>query len=168
MLGVILALYFFAKRHKQDFMWLLSRTAMPGMLTAAFVRIGNLFNSEILGLPTDKPWAIIFARIDMTPRHPVQLYEAFSYFFILAILVWVYRKSSFGFATKLLTGMFFFLLFTARFLLEYTKTEQADYATNIPLTVGQMLSVPFVLLGLVWIIWAWSSTPKEKRWQATH
>ncbi len=164
MLGVILALYLFAKRYKQDFMWLLSRTAMPGMLTAAFVRIGNLFNSEILGLPTDKPWAIIFSRIDNVPRHPVQLYEAFSYFLILTILIWIYRKATFAFATRLLTGMFFFLLFVARFLLEYTKTEQADYATSIPLTVGQMLSVPFVLLGLVWIIWAFTSTPKEKRW----
>ena len=167
MLGVMISLYFFARKYQQNYLWLLSRTTLPGMVTAAFVRIGNLFNSEILGLPTDKPWAIIFSRVDMVPRHPVQLYEAFSYFAILGILLVVYRRATFAFATQILMGLFFFLLFSARFLLEYTKTEQADYATAIPLTVGQMLSIPFILLGFAWIVWAFYSTDKEKRWLAT-
>jgi len=164
MLGVIVALYLFAKRYGEDFVWLLSRTAIPGMISAAFVRIGNFFNSEILGLPTEKPWAVIFARVDHLPRHPVQLYEASAYLVILGILLWVYRRAAFDFATKILPGMFLALLFGARFLLEYTKTEQADYTTGIALTVGQMLSLPFVLLGLAWILWAYATTPKERRW----
>jgi len=146
-------------------MWILSRATLPGMVTAAFVRIGNFFNSEILGLPTDKPWGIIFSRVDNIPRHPVQLYEAAAYFLILGILLWFYKKASFSFATKMLPGLFLFLLFTARFFLEYTKTEQADYTTAWPFTVGQMLSIPFVLMGLLWMIWAVTSTTRATRWQ---
>ena len=154
MLGVVTALYLFAKRYKESFWWLLARLTMPGALVAAFVRFGNLFNSEILGLPTDKPWAIIFERIDMVPRHPVQLYEAFSYLTLLLILVVIYKKVSSDFATRILPGIFLSIMFTVRFLLEYTKTRQADYTTSLPFTTGQMLSVPFMIIGLIWILWA--------------
>jgi len=167
MLGVILAIYIFAKRYNEDFIWLLSRTTIPGMVTAAFVRIGNFFNSEILGLPSGQPWAVVFSRVDSIPRHPVQLYEALSYFIILGVLVALYRKSSFEFANKILIGTFLFLLFSVRFLLEYTKTEQADYTVIAPLTVGQILSTPFVIIGLAWIIWAFTTTLKGRRWQNT-
>jgi phosphatidylglycerol:prolipoprotein diacylglycerol transferase len=154
LLGAMVALYIFSKLYNESYMWLLSRVAIPGTLTAAFVRFGNLFNSEILGLPTDKPWAIIFERIDMIPRHPVQLYEAFAYLTLLLILVSVYRKVSFGFATKILPGLFLSYMFILRFLLEYTKTRQAHYTTDIDLTTGQLLSLPLILIGLLWILWA--------------
>lgn len=160
MLGVILALYLFARRYNEDVMWILSRATLPGMVTASFVRIGNFFNSEILGLQTDKPWAIVFSRVDSLPRHPVQLYEAAAYLVILGVLLWVYRRATFAFATKILPGLFLLLLFTARFVLEYTKTEQADYTTALPFTVGQMLSVPFVLLGVFWVLWACAGMSK--------
>jgi len=162
LLGVLIALYIFAKKYKEDYMWLLSRVAMPGALTAAFVRFGNLFNSEILGLPTDKPWAIIFSRIDMIPRHPVQLYEAFSYLTLFTLLVFVYKKVSPSFATKILPGIFLTFMFIVRFLLEYTKTRQADYTTSLPFTTGQMLSIPFILIGLGWIILALKTQHKGK------
>ena len=154
LLGVLIALYVFSKKYNESYMWLISRIAMPGALTAAFVRFGNLFNSEILGLPTDKPWAIIFPRVDMLPRHPVQLYEAFAYLFLLFILVTVYKKVQPAFATKILPGIFLTYMFIVRFLLEYTKTRQADYTTSLPFTTGQMLSVPFIIIGITWIIWA--------------
>ena len=154
LLGVLIALYVFSKKYNESYMWLISRIAMPGALTAAFVRFGNLFNSEILGLPTDKPWAIIFPRVDMVPRHPVQLYEAFAYLFLLFILVTVYKKVQPAFATKILPGIFLTYMFIVRFLLEYTKTRQADYTTSLPFTTGQMLSVPFIIIGITWIIWA--------------
>ncbi len=162
LLGVLIALYVFAKKYKEDYMWLLSRVAMPGALTAAFVRFGNLFNSEILGLPTDKPWAIIFERVDMIPRHPVQLYEAFSYLTLFALLIFIYKRVSPSFATKLLPGVFLTFMFIVRFLLEYTKTRQADYTTSLPFTTGQMLSIPFILIGILWIIWAFTSHRKVK------
>lgn len=154
LLGVLIALYFFAKKYKESYFWLIARITIPGALTAAFVRFGNFFNSEILGLPTDKPWAIIFERIDLLPRHPVQLYEAFSYLTLFLILILVYKKVSASFATKILPGIFLALMFTIRFLLEYTKTRQADYTTSLPFTTGQILSIPFIILGIVWILWA--------------
>jgi prolipoprotein diacylglyceryl transferase len=157
LLGVLLALYMFSKRYKESYLWLLSRVAIPGALTAAFVRFGNLFNSEILGLPSDKPWAIIFARVDMIPRHPVQLYEAGAYLILLFILVTIYRKSTAVFATKILPGVFLTYMFIVRFLLEYTKTRQADYTTDLPFTTGQMLSIPFILVGIVWILWVFKT-----------
>jgi len=154
LLGVLIALYVFAKRYNESYVWLISRVAIPGALTAAFVRLGNLFNSEILGLPSELPWAIIFQRVDMIPRHPVQLYEATAYLVLLLILVTVYRKSTAEFASKILPGIFLTYMFILRFLLEYTKTRQADYTTDLPFTTGQLLSVPFIVVGIIWIIWA--------------
>lgn len=154
LLGVLIALYLFSRKYKESYMWIISRVAIPGALTAAFVRIGNLFNSEILGKPSDVSWAIIFERVDLVPRHPVQLYEAFSYLVILVILVTLYRKVTPAFATKILPGVFLVLLFTARFAIEYTKTRQAAYTTDLPFSTGQMLSIPYILIGIVWIIWA--------------
>ena len=167
--GVLIALYLFAKRYHTSYMWLLSRVSIPGALTAAFVRFGNLFNSEILGLPSDKPWALIFIRVDMVPRHPVQLYEAFSYLIIFLLLIAIYRKVTPAFATKILPGVFLVTVFTARFLLEYTKTRQAAYTTDLPFTTGQMLSIPYILLGILWMIWAFKSAAKDKKYdKATH
>ena len=158
---VLLAIYIFSKRYNESYVWLLSRIAIPGALTAGFIRLGNFFNSEILGLPSELSWAIIFQRVDMIPRHPVQLYEAFSYFIILGLLIFIYRKVSPIFATKILPGVFLITLFTARFFIEYTKTEQAEYTINIPFTTGQLLSVPYIILGIIWIIWAMKKSNKD-------
>jgi prolipoprotein diacylglyceryl transferase len=166
--GVLIALYVFAKRYHTPYMWLLARVTIPGALTAAFVRFGNLFNSEILGLPSDAPWAIIFQRVDMVPRHPVQLYEAFSYLIVFLLLVAIYRKVTPAFATKILPGVFLSTLFTIRFFLEYTKTRQAAYSTDLPFTTGQMLSIPYILLGILWIVWAFRSSSKNKPLDAKH
>ncbi len=159
--GVLIALYVFSKRYNESYTWLLSRITIPGALTAAFVRFGNLFNSEILGTPSDLPWAIIFQRVDMIPRHPVQLYEAFAYLALFALLITIYRKVTPAFATKILPGTFLVILFTARFFIEYAKTRQAAYATDLPFSTGQMLSVPFIIVGIIWIIWAFK-TKEEK------
>ena len=158
--GVLIALYVFAKRYNESYTWLLSRIAIPGALTAAFVRFGNLFNSEILGTPSELPWAIIFQHVDMIPRHPVQLYEAFAYLIILALLVTIYRKVTPAFATKILPGVFLVTLFTARFFIEYAKTRQAAYATDLPFSTGQMLSIPYIIVGIIWIVWAVKTSKK--------
>ena len=161
LLGVIIALYIFTKRYNESYLWLLSRIAIPGALSAAFVRFGNFFNSEILGKPSELPWAIIFSRVDMIPRHPVQLYEALSYLIILALLITIYRKVSPLFATKILPGVFLITLFTARFFIEYAKTRQAAYTTDLPFTTGQLLSLPYIIAGIIWIVWALRVTSKE-------
>lgn len=154
MLGVIIAFWIFSKRYKESFFWLISRMTIPGLVIAASVRFGNFFNSEILGKQTDVAWAIIFERVDMLPRHPVQLYEAFSYLAIFAIFILLYKKLHPTLVTRLFPGLFLTLMFTVRFLLEYTKTKQAAYSWEIPLSTGQMLSLPFILIGIGWTIWA--------------
>ena len=96
----------------------------------------------------------------MIPRHPVQLYEAFSYLIIFALLVTIYRKVTPAFATKILPGVFLGTLFTARFFIEYAKTRQAAYATDLPFSTGQMLSIPYIIAGILWIIWAVRTSKK--------
>ena len=154
LLGVLIAFWFFAKKYKLNYLWLLSRMAIVGPIVAAAVRFGNFFNSEILGKPTDLPWGIIFSRIDTIPRHPVQLYEAFGYILLFFLLYGIWKKSSAITATRIIPGIFLAVMFTIRFLLEYTKTKQADYTWSLPITTGQALSLPFILIGIIWIIWA--------------
>jgi prolipoprotein diacylglyceryltransferase len=121
-------------------------------LAGALIRIGNFFNSEILGIPTDLPWGVVFSRIDPSPRHPVQLYEAACYLMIYLISLAIYKKQ----ADKpgFVFGCFISMLFTVRFFLEYFKTEQAMYDTGVMFTTGQLLSVPFVLVGIACIVWS--------------
>jgi prolipoprotein diacylglyceryltransferase len=153
MLGMMAVLYGYARTRHLSYGWLLSRLTIPGMIVAAFVRFGNFFNSEILGLPTDVPWAVVFSRVDTIPRHPVQLYEAFSYLAIFAILLLIYLRTKPSFSARILPGVFALLLFGARFVLEYFKTRQADYTTSLPFTTGQMLSLPLIAVGIIWIAW---------------
>jgi len=163
MLGVILAAYIFSLQHKLSFFWLISRLTLPGTIVAIFVRFGNFFNSEIVGVPSKLPWAVIFQRVDMIARHPVQLYEAMAYTLLFFILLFIYKKMTPNFATKLLPGLFLFILFLSRFFIEYFKTKQAHYTLEIPFSTGQLLSIPFIFLGLLWIIWAYKTTDKGKR-----
>ncbi len=156
-IGVMIALWLFAKKYHEDFLWLLARITIPGLLAASFIRLGNFFNSEILGLPTDKSWAIIFSRIDMQPRHPVQLYEAAAYFVLFFLFLYLYKKLSPLLVTRLFPGLLLFSVFTVRFFLEYVKTRQADYHWDLPLSTGQALSLPFIVIGLLWILWAFKS-----------
>ncbi|MGR8931815.1 MAG: prolipoprotein diacylglyceryl transferase [Gammaproteobacteria bacterium] len=151
-LGIILALYLYHRRFGDSYFWLLDRVSIPTALAGALIRIGNFFNSEILGIPTQEPWGIVFARFDNLPRHPVQLYEALCYFVIYGISLSIYRKhgAKQGFAF----GCFLCMLFSVRFVLEYFKTEQAMYDTGVPLTTGQLLSIPFVLAGVGCIVWS--------------
>jgi len=162
LIGVIFALYLFSKKYHTSFLWLMSRLTIPAALAASFIRLGNFFNSEILGKASDIPWAIIFERIDMLPRHPVQLYESSAYLLLFFVLIFLYKKISPSFATKLLPGLFFFYTFTVRFLLEYTKTPQEEYSTNLLFNTGQLLSIPLILIGAIWIIWSIVTTKNPK------
>ena len=160
-MGVLLATWLFAKKHKESFTWLLSRLAIPAALSGAAIRVGNFMNSEIVGHPTDLPWAIIFQRLDNIPRHPSQLYEAIAYLAIFVFLLVVYKNVKPTFATKVLPALWFITIFTARFFLEFVKTKQAAYNVDQMFTTGQLLSLPFIVLGLVWLIWAFMSEKKE-------
>lgn len=145
--GILIALYIYTRRSKEDYLWLLSRIGIAVAMGGVFIRLGNFFNSEILGLPTDLPWAVVFSQIDMLPRHPTQLYESVAYLLIFALLLYKYCQG-YRVPSKLF-GLFLVLTFSARVLLEFTKTEQAAFELGIGLSMGQLLSIPFIIAGAV-------------------
>jgi len=159
--GLVVAAWLF-RRHPggPDLLWLLDRVAIPGALGGMCIRLGNFMNSEIVGLPTNVSWAVVFERVDGLPRHPVQLYEAVAYALIFVALFGAYRRGA-GQRRGLLTGSLLALVFAARFGLEFFKTPQEAFALQGALNLGQWLSVPCVLAGL-YLMWrAWSSRSRR-------
>ena len=150
-LGAILATLFYAKKKKVNFLYLLDRLAIPTAAFAFFVRMGNLMNSEIIGSKTDVPWAIIFSRVDLLPRHPTQVYEALSYLFIFAILAALYLYTQKAKQRGFIFGTFLLTIFSARVVIEFYKLKQAAYENILGMSTGQWLSIPFLLIG-IWLI----------------
>ncbi len=156
-IGVLLTgVVFVRRRPNYSFLWLLDRSCIPLALTASFIRLGNVFNSELVGIPATVPWAIIFQRVDWVPRHPVQLYESLAYAVIFVFLLSFYLKAKERLYRGLLFGMFLVLMFSARIALEFFKPKQAAFAADISFNMGQYLSVPFFAVGVVLILRAWS------------
>lgn len=153
-LGVIIAVTFYVRKYKVDYLWLLDRLAIGTAIFGVFVRSANFINSEILGTESDVPWAIIFANIDNVARHPAQLYEAIAYLCIFIVLITLYKKSeSKAFNGKLL-GIFLVLTFIARLSIEFFKEKQAAYAADFAISTGQWLSIPFLIAGFALIFWS--------------
>ncbi|MCY4779635.1 prolipoprotein diacylglyceryl transferase [Sphingobacterium sp. UT-1RO-CII-1] len=145
-IGILTALWMFCRKTKTDFMWIADRLVLVVPLAGAFVRLGNFFNSEIIGLPSTLPWAVVFEKIDSIPRHPAQLYEALAYVGIFFILWAVFKK---GLPKQgYLLGLFFILLFSARFFLEFFKENQEEFEQGMQFNMGQLLSIPFIAIGL--------------------
>lgn len=156
--GIFSALYVYTRRHAdQPYLWILDRMAIVIALAGFFIRTGNFLNSEILGVPSDVPWAVVFERIDALPRHPAQLYEALAYGTISAGLYATYVRFRATTPSGLLLGLFLVMVFTFRFFIEFVKERQAAYGSDLPLSVGQLLSVPLVLLGFVLLFQAYRS-----------
>jgi phosphatidylglycerol---prolipoprotein diacylglyceryl transferase len=152
-IGIIIAMYLYARRTAGiTFMWVADRVVPGVAIGGMFIRIGNFFNSEILGLPTELPWAVIFANVDMVPRHPSMLYEAILCVFVLIALLIIYKKYQQNPPEGSLFGTFLVMLFTGRFFIEFTKVTLADFRADSLLDMGQLLSIPFVLIG-IWILW---------------
>ena len=145
--GMVLALWFHCRNQDLSFIRLLDRIAIAAALGGALIRVGNFFNSEIYGLVTDRPWAVVFARIDPFPRHPSQLYESLVCLVTFMVLVATYRMSKGHPRTGLLSGLFLTLIFSSRFFLEFLKVPQAAYTTGLGLNTGQWVSIPFVAVG---------------------
>ncbi len=161
-IGILVAIYFYSRRHRdQPYLWVLDRVVVATALGGFFIWMGNMFNSELVGKPSDLPWAFVFARVDNVPRHPVTLYEAIAYLLIFFLLLGIYRRSRAQTPHGLLLGVFFVTIFAARFGLEFFKTRQATYEQNLPLSVGQLLSIPFVIAGalLIWYALKHRETP---------
>lgn len=151
-IGILAALYLFSKKRKdQNLLWILDRLAIVVALGGALIRLGNLFNSEIIGKATDVPWAFVFIRVDEIPRHPTQLYESLFYFVSFLILYFIYQKKSVSLRPGYLFGLFLILIFGFRFFIEFLKENQSAFESALPINMGQILSIPFVLLGLYFI-----------------
>jgi len=151
-IGIITALYLYSKKKKgMTFLWILDRIVIVVALGGSFIRLGNLFNSEIIGKATDVSWAFIFTALDDIPRHPAQLYESMAYLIIFLILLFTYLKGSGKDKTGLLFGLFLFLVFAFRFFIEFLKENQSSFEAGMALNMGQLLSIPFVLVGLYFI-----------------
>ena len=147
-LGLMIALWLYAKRVGLKFMHVLDNVAIVTPICACAIRLGNLMNSEIIGRPTDMPWAFIFERVDSLPRHPGQLYEAICYAIFFGIHWFFYRRYPQKVGSGFFFGLCLFLIFTSRIFIEYTKENQEAFEEGMLLNMGQRLSIPFVVLGL--------------------
>ena len=151
-LGLMIALWLYVRKTKLSIWTVLDNIAIATGSMACCIRLGNLMNSEIIGKITDVPWAFIFERVDAVPRHPGQLYEAIAYA-ILFIVMWVLHKKM---PQKIGTGWYFGFcltyIFTFRFFIEYTKEIQEAFEASLPLDMGQILSIPFIILGVYCMI----------------
>ncbi|MBR6944559.1 MAG: prolipoprotein diacylglyceryl transferase [Prevotella sp.] len=150
-IGIMIALWLYAKWSKLPILTIIDNICIATPVTACFIRLGNLMNSEIIGKVTDVPWAFIFERVDMQPRHPGQLYEAIAYAIFFFIGWYLYKKKPQRVGTGFFFGLCLTLIFTFRFFIEYTKDIQEDFEAGMLLNMGQILSIPFIIFG-IWLI----------------
>jgi phosphatidylglycerol:prolipoprotein diacylglycerol transferase len=159
--GILIALYLYSRKFKFDYLWVLDRIVIVVALGGALIRLGNLFNSEIIGKPTDLPWGFIFVRnqeiingvaASAMPRHPAQLYESISSFILFLVLLFLWSRRKELTPRGRIFGLFVVILFTLRFLYEFLKEAQVDFEETMVLNMGQILSIPLILAGLVILI----------------
>ncbi|MDR1222079.1 MAG: prolipoprotein diacylglyceryl transferase [Tannerella sp.] len=147
-IGLMIALFLFGRKTGMSVIKTLDYIAIVAPLGACFIRTGNLMNSEIIGKETDVPWAFIFERVDMLPRHPAQLYEAIAYLIFFFLMVYLYKRRRDAIQSGFLFGLVLTLIFSFRFLVEFLKERQVDFENDMYLDMGQLLSLPFILTGL--------------------
>jgi phosphatidylglycerol:prolipoprotein diacylglycerol transferase len=179
-IGILISLWLYIRKYKLSFLWLIDRIVITVALGGSFIRLGNLFNSEIYGGPTELPWGFVFLRdkvydpntgalLPPVPSHPTQLYEALSYILIFSVLFAFYRRRYLKVRDGFIFGVFMILLFLARFFIEFVKNDQVGFEAGMKINMGQWLSVPFILAGILMIIWTksrpryFTQTPIPKR-----
>lgn len=145
--GILISLLLFSKKYKLEIWRLIDQIALVVPLAGFFIRIGNLMNSEIIGKPTNVNWAFVFVREDNLSRHPAQLYEAIAYLLIFTILY--QSQKNWPKPAGFYFGFCIALIFIVRFLVEFIKENQADFESAMPINMGQVLSLPFIILGLL-------------------
>lgn len=166
-LGIIVAIYFYSKYvSRQSMLWTFDKLVVPTGLVAALIRIGNLMNHEVYGLPTDRPWGFRFIEnlhawrqgaepIFSAPSHPTQIYEAVCYLLTFVLCMWLYFKKDAWKKEGLIFGIFMICIFTARFFIEFLKNNQEDFEAAMPINMGQCLSIPFIVTGIYFVVRAW-------------
>lgn len=169
-IAIILAVFIYSKAvTKKSALWTFDRLVVAVALVAALIRLGNLFNSEIFGHATTLPWGFKFPlsrewQIEYAPTdsacHPTQLYEAGTYLLLFCLLMWMYWKRNAEERPGLLLGVFFIGVFLPRILIEFVKNPQEEFEREMFLNMGQLLSVPFVLAGIL-LVYRALTRPKE-------
>lgn len=166
-LGIIVAIYFYSKHvSRQSMLWTFDKLVVPTGLVAALIRIGNLMNHEVYGHPTDLPWGFRFIEnlhawrqgaepIFSAPSHPTQIYEAVCYLLTFVLCMWLYFKKEAWKKEGLIFGIFMICIFTARFFIEFLKNNQEDFEAAMPINMGQCLSIPFIVMGIYFVVRAW-------------
>jgi phosphatidylglycerol---prolipoprotein diacylglyceryl transferase len=138
---------------KRNVLWTIDRVVVPTALVSAFIRLGNLMNSEIYGVETSLPWGFIFVRNgEVLPKHPTQLYEALAYLITFAVLFYLFWRTRSKYKEGLLTGILFIMVFGARFFIEFIKEDQEAFEAGMMLNMGQWLSIPFILIGIYLVV----------------
>ncbi len=152
--GLLIGLWLFSRKNKLPYIWSLDRISIVVAISGVAVRLGNLMNSEIYGTVTSLPWGFIFVRDGETlPKHPTQIYEALCYLVLFVILLWMYYKKDLARRRPgVMFGFFLIILFGTRFLIEFIKNPQVDFEQHMVLNMGQLLSIPFIVAGVV-ILW---------------
>jgi len=153
-IGILIAIWLYSRRiTKRSMLWTLDRLAVPVALVAAMIRTGNLMNSEIYGVATNLPWGFIFDRNHETvAKHPTMIYEALCYLSTFFLLLYLFfKKKNLKDRPGLFIGIFFIGVFLSRFLIEFVKEDQEAFEANMALNMGQILSIPFIIAGVVLI-----------------
>lgn len=168
-IGILIGLYLYTRAKKMSYLWVVDRIAITAALGGCFIRLGNMMNSEIVGKVTDVPWAFVFKRLtefgsfSQLPRHPTGLYEAISGLVLSAVLFAIWNKYKTQTPQGLLLSIYLIWIFGSRFVFEYFKENQVAFENELPYNMGQILSVPAVLLGLFFLIAAWRNKDKQQR-----
>lgn len=158
-IGLLLALWLFCRRTGMSLLHILDNMGLITPLSAAFIRLGNLMNSEIVGLPTTLPWGFVFRNNgELFARHPAQLYEALFYLLLFFVFLAVQRRAFQRIGTGWFFGLCLTTIFTFRFFVEFLKDNQVDFEAYMPLNMGQLLSLPLVLIGVYFL-----STARRRR-----
>ncbi|WP_159470898.1 prolipoprotein diacylglyceryl transferase [Dyadobacter sp. 3J3] len=148
-IGIFLSIYLYCRKYNEGYLWILDRISIIAALAGAFIRFGNLMNSEMIGIPTNLPWAFIFINLDPIPRHPAQLYESIFCVFLFVMMFSVWKVKGNKLHDGFLTGIFLILLFSFRFIDEYFKINQESFESHLVINMGQILSIPFILAGII-------------------
>ena len=160
-IGILTAVWLFARKEKKDYFWVLDRIAIVVALSGFLIRMGNLMNSEIYGIETTVPWGFVFLRNhEVAPKHPTQIYEGLAYLAIFVLLFILYWRKKGEHYQGMLISLLCILVFTARFFIEFLKENQVAFEATMKLNMGQWLSIPFILLGIAGLYW---SITRKKR-----
>lgn len=155
-LGLLIGLWFFARRNNLPYIWPLDRVMLVVTIGGMAIRLANLMNSEVYGVETSLPWGFIFVRNnEVMPKHPTQIYEAICYLITFVILYWMYfRKDLARRRPGLMLGVGLIGVFVSRFFIEFIKMPQEDFEIGWTLQMGQWLSIPFMIAGVVLVVYS--------------